>query len=107
MSLILGAVKIIKRNAMVLLDASVIDEKELRKKIIEEFKGDIVDCTEIRSRTDGRQVFLEMVLKVRDDISLKEAHSLAHCVEKFIREKFKDFQFAYIHIHYEPSSSSL
>ena len=61
---ILGrAISIIKRTSRILLDAAVIDERELRELILRTFKGRVIDCKDVCSRTDGVYVFLEMILK--------------------------------------------
>lgn len=100
--LIFGAVNILRRQSKVLLDASVINEEELRSRILKEFADKIVDCYGIKSRTDGRKVFLELTLKLPKDLKLDEAHKIVDEVEEFIRKNYKE-KFGHIYVHYEPT----
>ncbi len=96
------AISIIKKTSRILLDAAVINEQELRESILHAFKGKVIDCEDICSRTDGTKVFLEMILKMNKNLSLEESDKIAHEVEEFIRKKYKHLKFEKIIIHQEP-----
>ena len=100
--LIFGAISILRRQSKVLLDVSVIDKKKLRSEILREFADKIIDCYGIKSRTDGRKVFLELTLKLPKDLKLDEAHKIVDEVEEFIRKNYKE-KFGHIYVHYEPA----
>ena len=95
------ALEVLEKSSKILLDVAVISPDKLRKDILKTFKGKIIDCIDIYSRTDGENIFLELTLVMHKDLSLKEADKIADEVETFIRKKYKQYRFARILIHQE------
>jgi len=99
-----GAYKIFREASEVLLDRAIIHPTELRRIVIEKFRPNVIDCHAIRSRTDGFGVYLDCHIVVKPGMTVEEAHELAHEVEDFIREYYRDKKFHGITIHIEPAS---
>jgi len=95
------ALEALEKSSKILLDVAVISPEKLRKDILKAFKGKIIDCIDIYSRTDGENIFLELTLVMNKDLSLKEADKIADEVEAFIRKRYRQYRFARILIHQE------
>lgn len=100
-----SALGIFKEASTILLDQAVIDSKRIRDAILAKFYPKVVDCHDIRTRTDGFGIYLECHILVKDDLTVKEAHDIAHKVEDFIRKRFREKLFHGITIHIEPEVS--
>ena len=77
----------------VLTDRAPIDATE----IVAPFP-DALHAHKIRSRGTGDQIFIDLSLHVRPDLSVKEAHDLAHEVEDAIRARFAGVRDVVIHV---------
>lgn len=96
---IFGAFEITKKSFEILMDKELSDE--IRQQILEIVKLNpkVIDVHELRTRSNGRNDFIQMHLDLDADISLKEAHSIAEEVEKSILSKFEN---AEVLIHQDP-----
>jgi len=93
--------KLIQESVTVLMDQAV--EEGVEEKIwevIRSFEGRIVGAHHLRTRTTGRQLFLDFDLVVDPGMTVQEAHDLAHEVEEALRAVFPSLQ---THIHVEPA----
>jgi len=96
------AIRQIKRQTTVLVDAVVFDPKYIRQLVMSKFP-EVRDIHEIRSRTDGFTIFLEFHLLLDPRITLKEAHDKAHEIQDYLQEHFGLDKKIKILIHTEPS----
>ena len=79
----------------VLTDRAPIDASEIEQ-VVDQFP-DAIQAHKIRSRGTGDQIFIDLSLHVRPDLSVKEAHDLSHEVEDAIRERFPGVRDVVIH----------
>jgi cation diffusion facilitator family transporter len=91
---------IITQSASVLCDKSQIDPEEICK-VAYSVKG-VLECTTIRTRGVAGNIFMDMRIGVRHDISITESHVIADLVEDRLKERFDGIQDIVIHI--EPVS---
>ncbi len=94
-------VRLIRESVMVLMDQAV--EEAVEEKIWEvlrSFEGRIVGAHHLRTRSTGRRLFVDFDLVVAPDITVQEAHDLAHEVEEALRAVFPTI---HAHIHVEPA----
>lgn len=92
------AIGIISRNLSVLLDAAVLDAREVAA-IVRECP-EVEDVHRIRSRGLTTSVQLDLHLMVDGDLNLREAHEISHRVEERLRAALP--QLADVTIHVEP-----
>ncbi len=67
----------------------------------------VLECTAIRTRGVTGNIFMDMRIGVRHDLSIVESHAIAHQVEDKLKERFDGVQDVVIHIEpvtLEPSS---
>lgn len=98
------AVSIMKENLSQLLDASL-PLKDTER--IFELLKDIDNCNDphnIRSRMVGKRVVLSLHIRIPEDYSIKEGHSIAHKAEDLLKEHFGSDSI--ITVHMEPLSCS-
>ncbi len=62
---------------------------------------EITKYHDVKIRTSGATTFIEMNIHVRPDLSIEQAHSITHKVEKMICDAIKQCD---VHIHTEPES---
>ncbi|OPY22265.1 MAG: ferrous iron efflux protein F [Methanomethylovorans sp. PtaU1.Bin093] len=91
---------IIKQSASVLCDQSQLDPEDICK-VAYSVEG-VLQCTTIRTRGVAGNIFMDMRLGVRHDISITESHTISHLVENKLKEHFDGVQDVVIHI--EPVS---
>lgn len=92
--------RIIKEGSRALLDMSIIEEKEICDLVmgVEGVKG----CHKIRTRGSMGDIKVDMHLLVQSDMSLGDAHLIAHKVSKKLKSEYKDISDVVVHL--EPSS---
>ncbi|WP_292391363.1 cation diffusion facilitator family transporter [Methanosarcina sp. UBA5] len=90
---------IIKEGSRALLDMSRIEDKEICNLVmrVEGVKG----CHKIRTRGSMGDIKVDMHLLVQSDMSLEDAHVIAHRVSKKLKNEYKDISDVVIHL--EPS----
>lgn len=62
---------------------------------------EVLEVHDIRIRSSGSLIFVEMNIHVDPSISIEDAHKISHLVEEKIRKEFANCQ---IHIHQEPQN---
>jgi len=89
-----------KRAIDILLDKS---PKDTIKKVNDVLKGlnDITDFHDVKIRTAGADIFIELNIHVNPLISIEDAHDITHKVEEEIKNKIGRCE---IHIHTEPET---
>lgn len=90
---------VISQNLFVLLDQANLNDTEI-KAIAMAVPG-VVDCHRIRSRGLPDQVLVDLHILADGEISLSDAHDLAHQVEDKLRETYPEL--VDIMIHMEPA----
>ncbi len=92
--------RIIKEGSRDLLDMSRIKEKEICDLVmgVEGVKG----CHKIRTRGSMGDIKIDMHLLVQSDMTLEDAHLIAHKVSKKLKGEYKDVSDVVVHL--EPSS---
>ncbi|MDO5088488.1 MAG: GNAT family N-acetyltransferase [Leptotrichiaceae bacterium] len=89
--------KLIKENALVLLDSQ--DEKLLEniKKDVSEFE-EIENAHDFRMTTSGKNIYIFVDVRVNKSMSVHEAHEISNRISKFIKHKYKNVKRVLIHI---------
>lgn len=100
--IIYAAYKIFKESILILVDQAVLDHEKIRERILAKFSPIIKDCHAIKTRSDGFGVYLECHIITDPNLTVKEAHELAHKVERYIRDTYSDIDFKGLTIHIEP-----
>ncbi|RAP45325.1 cation diffusion facilitator family transporter [uncultured Methanosphaera sp.] len=85
-----AGIEILYKNINVLMDKSVIPEKDIRK-IIMPIPG-VIDVHNIRSRGTNSMIFMDMHLVLSDNLSLTEAYDISHKCEEVIKEKYPEVE---------------
>lgn len=94
-------IRLIRESVMVLMDQAVEEEVEARIwEILRTFEGKIEGAHHLRTRFTGSRLFLDFDLVVDPEMTVREAHDLAHQVEAALRQAFPSVQ---AHIHIEPA----
>ncbi|MCG7850669.1 MAG: cation diffusion facilitator family transporter [ANME-2 cluster archaeon] len=92
---------VVRETSYSLLDASVLDADMLCG-IALEIDG-VEDCHHIRTRGTVDNVYVDLHVHVKGDLSINEAHCLAHAVENQIKERVKGVKDVVVHL--EPMNS--
>ncbi|WP_292485191.1 cation diffusion facilitator family transporter [Methanohalobium sp.] len=87
---------IIRQNADTLLDTAQIDEEEICT-LVKSVSG-IKECHKIRSRGTNDTIQIDLHIKVRPDMRIDNAHSVAHDVERDLKNKYPGVKDVTIHI---------
>ncbi|ADI74438.1 cation diffusion facilitator family transporter [Methanohalobium evestigatum Z-7303] len=87
---------IIRQNADTLLDTAQIDEEEICT-LVKSVSG-IKECHKIRSRGTNDAIHIDLHIKVRPDMRIDNAHSVAHDVERDLKNKYPGVKDVTIHI---------
>lgn len=90
---------IIKEGAEVLVDKNQCDIS-LIKDIVCSHKG-VIDCHNIRTRGVKNNIFIDLHILFHADLTVREAHNIAHEVEDDLKSKMPDILDVIVHI--EPS----
>lgn len=83
-----------------LIDRAPKKTKERIESIISTI-SDVESVHDIRVRSSGTNVFVELNIHLNPNLSLEEAHRISHLVETKIKQ---DIENSIVHIHQEPSS---
>ncbi len=92
-------IKIMRESSSILLDRTV---PSLARRVIEVAKNvnGVREVRNVRVRDFGRYYVAEVDLLLDPTLSLKEAHELAHKVEREIKRRIPEIQ--HVHTHYAP-----
>ncbi|MEJ5286568.1 MAG: Cobalt-zinc-cadmium resistance protein [Candidatus Kapaibacterium sp.] len=83
----------------------LLDSAPIAKQTIKEIVTrvpDVRDVHDIRVRSSGSTIFVDMNIHVNPNLSIEDAHKISHQVEEEIRKEFSNCE---IHIHQEPDDS--
>jgi cation diffusion facilitator family transporter len=87
-----------KRSIDILLDKTPLDIKEKIEVLLYENK-DIIRFHDLKVRSAGPDIFVELNIHVEPKISIEEAHRISHKVESNIKDKIGRCE---VHVHIEP-----
>lgn len=82
-----SCLEIFKMTTAVLVDKKVMDEEKIIK-MIKDIDEDIIDVHNIRSRGRMDHIYIDLHIITDPNKTVKEAHDLAHKIERILREKF-------------------
>ena len=91
--------KLIKENALILLDSQNEELLENIKKDFSEFE-EIENAHDFRMTTSGKDVYITADVRVNKLMTVDEAHEITNKISKFIKHKYKNIK--RIMIHLEP-----
>lgn len=91
-----AALAVFKEAMTSLMDAARLDPEEVRREALS-VKGAWA-VSGVRSRGTAGEIFVDLKLKVDPGMSVQEAHTLAHEVERALLQKFKDVREVVVHI---------
>lgn len=94
-----SAAKIFRRSYDELMDREFPDDVRQRIKDIATTHKEVISVHDLRTRSSGRDAFIQLHLDLPTDISLVEAHHIADEVEAKLREAFPE---AEVIIHQDP-----
>lgn len=89
--------KVIKENALVLLDSQDEELLEKVKKDISEFKG-VENAHDFRMTTSGKNVFIMADVRINKNMTVDEAHEITNSISKFIKHKYDYIKTVTLHI---------
>lgn len=87
---------VVRETSYSLLDTSVLDTDMLCR-IALEIEG-VEDCHNIRTRGTVDNVYVDLHVHVKGELSINEAHCLAHAVENQIKEKVDGVKDVVVHL---------
>ncbi len=94
-----SAWKIFRRSYDELMDREFPDDMRQRIKDIATAPSEVIDMHDLRTRSSGRDSFIQLHLELPRNISLVDAHHIADDVEARLREAFPE---AEVIIHQDP-----
>lgn len=94
------AVRLLKKSIDQLLDRAPFKTKQSIQEIVNQIP-EVVEVHDIRVRTSGSNIFVNLNIHLDPKLTIEEAHNISHKVETEIRNSFKH---SIIHIHQEPST---
>jgi ferrous-iron efflux pump FieF len=95
-----SAWRIFRRSYDELMDHEFPHDVRARIREIATAPAEVIDMHDLRTRSSGRDSFIQLHLELPSDISLMEAHHIADHVELRLREAFPD---AEVIIHQDPA----
>ena len=93
--------EIARTTTRILSDQIVISGNDIERVVID--VPGVLGCHQIRTRGSNDQVFLDMHVWMRADMTLTDAHSLSHVVKDRVMTRFPQITDAVIHIEPPPS----
>jgi cation diffusion facilitator family transporter len=88
--------RIMKESSRVLLDMSRLKEEEICN-LVMGVEG-VLGCHKIRTRGGMGDIWIDMHVLVRPDMSLEDAHLIAHRVSKMLKVEYKDVSDVVVHL---------
>ncbi len=86
-------------SVAILMDKELPDEDRRRISEIVRAQAGVLGLHDLRTRSSGNQVFIQMHVEMLDDISLRDAHVIAERVERCVAEAFQE---AEVLVHQDP-----
>jgi len=94
------AYQLFRKSIPILVDETAVDQGKVVEYI--ERLDDVVKIERFRSRTIGQDMFANIVVTVRANMSTEESHNVANLIEEELLEKFGIED---VMIHIEPIST--
>lgn len=92
------AIKIIKKNVLVLTDAAFIDVSQIKQIVLRE--EDVIDCHHVRTRGTVGSAFIDMHIQISPEMTTLTSHRLVHRIEANVKKEIEGiFE---VMIHTEP-----
>jgi ferrous-iron efflux pump FieF len=101
--LLFNAWQIMRGSLDTLMDHELPDSDRARIRDITKAHPGVLDLHDLRTRTSGRQGFIQLHLELPGDLTLAKAHRIADDVEQAIRAEFPNFE---VIIHEDPAGIS-
>ncbi|MDJ0893741.1 MAG: cation diffusion facilitator family transporter [Alphaproteobacteria bacterium] len=95
-----NAWQIARSSLDILMDRELPDEDRRRIHDLAVAHPEVVDMHDLRTRSAGQQIFIQLHLEMEPTLSLMQAHEIADSVETEIRQAFPD---AEVLIHQDPA----
>lgn len=92
--------KLARRAVFELIDSAPKCSKQTIERIISEIP-EVVIAHDIKVRSSGENVFIDLNIHLDPKISIEEAHKISHLVETKIKQKVEN---SIVHIHQEPAT---
>ena len=89
--------KVIKENALILLDSQDEELLEKLKKDISEFIG-VENAHDFKMTTSGKSVFITADVRINKNIAVDEAHEITNNISKFIKHKYDYIKSVTLHV---------
>lgn len=96
-----AAFKIIREQSGVLCDAAAINDIEKIKEVVLKIEG-VKSCHKIRSRGRQDEIYLDLHVQIKPDVSFENAHSINHEIQKEINKNFPNI--VDVMVHMEPAA---
>lgn len=90
---------IVKESANVLCDAAALDVKAIQEIVLSE--PQVADCHDVRTRGKADDVKVDLHVTVPDDLTVAEAHELAHRLEDKVKSRLPEVSEVMTHIEPE------
>jgi cation diffusion facilitator family transporter len=94
--IVLSAWEIVKNGAEVLCDAAVLDPKVINP-LVTGVPG-VEACHQIRSRGRSDSVYIDLHVEVDPQLTVQEAHDLAHAVEAKVKSELDVVEEVLVHV---------
>jgi cation diffusion facilitator family transporter len=91
--------RIVRLSVDILVDKAQMDMKEI-KKLVMSVKG-VTGCHHIRTRGTKESVFLDLHAEVDGNLSLEEAHDIAHRIEDLVKKEMPNIRDVVVHVEPE------
>jgi len=102
--IVYAAYQILKPTSDILVDRAAVDSERIQIIVMEHFK-EVKNCHKIRSRGREDDIHIDLHITVEPGMTLEDSHSLAHNIERKIKDDMNhNIQ---VIIHVEPDEESL
>lgn len=91
-----AALEIIKNGADILCDAKVVDPKKIEA-IVYSFK-EVCSCHHIRSHGRSDDIYIDLHILARKDMTLEESHALSHLIDDSLRKAISGVTDVSVHV---------
>jgi len=89
------AIKIIRKNVLVLTDAAFIDVSKVKKIVLKE--TEVIDCHHVRTRGTVGSAFVDMHIQIPPEMTTLASHRLVHRIEANIKSDIEGIHEVMIH----------
>ncbi|MCB0272296.1 MAG: cation transporter [Bdellovibrionales bacterium] len=99
------AIKIIRKNVLVLTDAAFIDVRRIKEIVLSE--KEVIDCHHIRTRGTHGNAFIDMHIQIPPSMTTIKAHRLVHRIEDHIQKEIEGVKEVMIHTEPFPDTDEI